>query len=142
VGFGGDLDALPDPFAIATFTSAGLDWHELEREPHRGVLATYRRLLEIRRREILPRLRGCDAGRAIAALADHAVVAVEWRLGDGAMLRLVGNFTAHPTAEAIALPAGRLLYCSHDAVPEGEAPRVLPGWFIAWFLATVDAPGA
>jgi len=42
---------IPDPQSPDTFHASRLDWSEREREPHRGILALYRRLLELRRTE-------------------------------------------------------------------------------------------
>ncbi len=42
---------IPDPQAPETFGVSRLDWSQREREPHRGTLALYRRLLELRRSE-------------------------------------------------------------------------------------------
>lgn len=45
-GFGGDV---PDPQDPETFARSRLDWEELGREPHAGMLRYYRELLRLRR---------------------------------------------------------------------------------------------
>lgn len=40
---------LPDPIAKETFEASRLDWGSLEREPHRTVLAFYRKLIRLRK---------------------------------------------------------------------------------------------
>lgn len=47
--FGWDPEAVPDPQALATFERSRLDWSELDREPHRRMLAWYRALIAARR---------------------------------------------------------------------------------------------
>jgi maltooligosyltrehalose trehalohydrolase len=41
--------AVPDPNAESTFTDSKLDWSEPAREPHAGLLRTYRELIALRR---------------------------------------------------------------------------------------------
>ncbi len=99
---------IPDPCADATFKSAVLDWGAAAQSGHREWLCWYTDLLALRRREIVPRLRGMTgrSGR-FQSLGEHALRA-EWRLGDGARLTLLANF-----GDAIDVPEkppGRLLY--------------------------------
>jgi maltooligosyltrehalose trehalohydrolase len=47
--FGWDPDEVPDPQDPATFMASKLDWDEMNREPHTGLLDWHRRLLEVRR---------------------------------------------------------------------------------------------
>jgi len=47
--FGWRPEDVPDPQAPATFERSRLDWSEVEREPHRGLLRWHRRLLALRR---------------------------------------------------------------------------------------------
>jgi maltooligosyltrehalose trehalohydrolase len=42
---------IPDPQAASTFAASKLDWRQLGREPHAGLLSWYRRLVALRRRE-------------------------------------------------------------------------------------------
>jgi maltooligosyltrehalose trehalohydrolase len=48
--FGWDPEEIPDPQAPETFLRSRLDWTDLEREPHRGLLAWHRALIALRRR--------------------------------------------------------------------------------------------
>jgi malto-oligosyltrehalose trehalohydrolase len=98
---------IPDPTAAATFERSVLDWSALERPAHRAALDRTRALLALRRREIVPRLPGARSG-TWRRLGDKAVE-VRWRMGDGAMLTLVANFSAAPV-EATA--KGRLLHAT------------------------------
>jgi hypothetical protein len=72
-------------------------------------------LLEIRQREIVPRLAGIPllAGR-YRTLGLQAVI-VEWHLGDRSRLILVANFSALTVPLPAEASGGRMLYSS--AVP-------------------------
>jgi maltooligosyltrehalose trehalohydrolase len=48
--FGWDPEQVPDPQAPQSFERSRLDWSEREREPHAGLLAWHRALLDLRRR--------------------------------------------------------------------------------------------
>jgi len=47
--FGWTADRVPDPQDAATFERSRLDWSELEREPHAGLLEWHRSLIRLRR---------------------------------------------------------------------------------------------
>ena len=47
--FGWDPAAVPDPQDADTFRRSRLDWQEVDREPHAGLLDWYRRLIRLRR---------------------------------------------------------------------------------------------
>lgn len=107
-------ERIPDPTAEATFAMSRLDWAKPGQAEHALWLARYRMLIEIRMREIVPRLAGMPpfAGR-YQVIAEKALI-VKWQLGDGSRLLLLANFSD----ESIPLPAeakdGRLLYSSAE----------------------------
>jgi malto-oligosyltrehalose trehalohydrolase len=121
---------IPDPNAEDTFRRAVLDWARIDAEPHAGWLAFYRRLLGLRRKEIAPRLAGLAGAAASWRRFDRGGLAAEWRLGDGSTLVVRANLAETRCVDASPVPAGRLLYASHESV-RGE----LPPWFVSWFLA-------
>jgi maltooligosyltrehalose trehalohydrolase len=47
--FGWNPEEVPDPQAVETFERSKLNWTERDKEPHAGLLAWYRRLIELRR---------------------------------------------------------------------------------------------
>ena len=47
--FGWNYGEIPDPQDAATFAQSKLDWSEMEREPHRGILDWYGRLIALRK---------------------------------------------------------------------------------------------
>jgi malto-oligosyltrehalose trehalohydrolase len=111
---------IPDATAPATFENAKLDWAERTRGTHANWLARYRRLIEIRKREIVPRLAGIAPG-GDCRLLDAAAIRVEWRLGDGARLVLLANF-GEQSVPLGQPPTGRLLYATADPPLSSVAP--------------------
>jgi malto-oligosyltrehalose trehalohydrolase len=106
-----NLDRLPDPNAVDTYEQskpAPNHAHAAEREK------LYMRLLALRRTQIVPRLVGTQALDACAVGAS-AVVA-RWRMGDGLLLILAGNFGA--TAVTIPPLKGELLFASSRTAEE------------------------
>jgi malto-oligosyltrehalose trehalohydrolase len=95
--------ALPDPNAIETF-----DRSIPKPDPERGKTREelYRKLLAIRRAELMPRLSGARALEA-KAIGPGAVLA-RWRMNDGAVLTLATNLGEAPVS--LRPPAGRVLF--------------------------------
>jgi maltooligosyltrehalose trehalohydrolase len=107
---------LPDPNAVETFERS------IPRpDPDRGAAREelYRKLLAIRRVELMPRLSGARAIEAKAIGA--AAVLARWRLNDGAVLTLAANLGEAPVN--VPPPAGRVLFDS----TAGAAPSLQSG---------------
>ncbi|MBI4183528.1 MAG: malto-oligosyltrehalose trehalohydrolase [Proteobacteria bacterium] len=127
---------IPDPLAPETAARAVLDWADPGLSPHRDWLAFYRRLIAIRRREVVPRLAGRGGGEAGFRLTGARGLSVHWRLGDGARLSLVANMGSEPLSPAPPVPPGRTLYASADRLPAALAGGAgLPPWGVVWTLA-------
>jgi len=122
---------IPDPTAEETFAMARLDWSEPCEEIHVTWLDRYRRLLAIRRREIVPRLPGIEAGGTYTVLGPMAV-RVGWRLGDGSTLVLLANFGDAPVPLSEPTDRGGMIYCSAEAPPEHDlAPHCAAFYLLA-----------
>jgi malto-oligosyltrehalose trehalohydrolase len=124
-------DALPDPNAVSTFErsipkpdAAGGD----------ARAALYRRLLAVRRTELMPRLKGASAMHA-SALGPAAVVA-RWRMGDGAVLTLATNLGESPVS--LKPLSGRALFESTD----GAAKALRDGRLPPFTTVALLVPGA
>lgn len=124
--FGAFADAhqrqrIPDPNALSTFQASrpqpGADQGAATR-------ALYRSLLQIRHRQLIPRL---PAARALdtRVLAEGALSA-RWRLGDGSRLRIDLNLSPH-RVELAPEPAGQLWF--------EHPPRSLDHWRQGWLPA-------
>jgi maltooligosyltrehalose trehalohydrolase len=121
-------ERIPDPCAAATFAGAVLDWKAVGRPPHREWFGWYKRLLALRRREIVPRLAGIGGNAGHWQALAESALQVTWRLGDGTLLLLLANFGS-AAATLTKKPRGRLLYAT------GETPAAtLPARSAAFFL--------
>ena len=137
-------ERIPDPNALSTFRASLLDWGAPTREPNRQRLKEVARLLDLRRRELSPRLRGmCGRSGQIRA-ADNQGLIVEWRLGDGSQLKVSANLGPvrwslpdRPTGEA----AGRLIFATSGAA-EAAGSGILPSWSVLVQLAESASKGA
>jgi len=123
---------LPDPTAMATFRSAQLDWSRRNDPRHAGWLDYYRRLLAIRARDIVPRIPDVRSGRCIK-LEDNGAFAVDWRLGDDAVLHLLANLTDH-AVPIVGRAAGRALFATHPNIRGAVTRNELQPWSVTWLL--------
>jgi maltooligosyltrehalose trehalohydrolase len=118
-------DEVPDPLEDSTFRSAILDWKSCSEGTGKERLTMVRKLLALRSREIVPRLAGAAFGEARAA--DNGLLTANWRMGDGAILRLTAN-----------LSAGAISHQRNDsagiAIWGGESGEVLAPWSVFWRL--------
>ena len=124
-------ERIPDPGADATFDSARLDWSALEQPHHASWIALYRSLLEIRAREVAPRLR--DMRRSAGYAVDDHLLQAHWTLGDGSQLHLISNLAAE-SRKRVVPPGGRVLYANIPAPEAALSQRTLPGWTVVWTL--------
>ena len=114
------MAAIPDPVALETFATSQLGTHP----PATPVI---RRLLDIRRQEIVPRLPGMRGGARYSVEATRLVVM--WRLGDGSALTLVANLAPAATAAPARSIVGRILW------GRNVNAATLPPWAVIWTLA-------
>jgi malto-oligosyltrehalose trehalohydrolase len=105
-------ERIPDPTAEATFAMSRLDWAEPAQPDHARWLARYRALIEIRRREMVPRIAGMPPRAGRYQVPVPQAVIVEWRLGDGSRLLLAANFSARQVPLPTAAGGGQMLYSS------------------------------
>jgi malto-oligosyltrehalose trehalohydrolase len=125
-------ERIPDPSSPDTFAKSKLRWDEIEREPHRAWLDYYKRLLQIRRDEIAPRIanvRGVDA--AYEKIGPCGLRA-HWRLDDATTLGLEANLCAEAKPGFSALPHGFVVFSTHDPT---FADSIAPPWSVRWTLA-------
>ena len=115
--------AIPDPQAQTTFESAKLDWAALGAAPHREWVEWYRRIIEVRAREIVPHLTGIARAGRYTLLGDGAV-AVRWDMADGALV-LAANLSDRAAKAPPA--AGRTIWS------EGRCDGAeLEPWSVRW----------
>jgi maltooligosyltrehalose trehalohydrolase len=113
--FGWDPEQIPDPQAESTFRASQLDWSELERAPHREILAWYRALLALRRSsaDLLD-------GRRDRVHVEYDESARWLRVQRGAVT-LCANLSRQPVR--LPAPNGQLVL-SHPAPPPRAAAHI------------------
>jgi 1,4-alpha-glucan branching enzyme len=94
----GARDRIPDPVAPDTFQRSKLDWGDTDREPHRSTLAWYRRILAMRRTEIVPRIPSV-VGSHYEGSAEGLLL-VEWNCATSEALVLQANLSSEPVRRA------------------------------------------
>jgi maltooligosyltrehalose trehalohydrolase len=125
---------VPDPVAQSSFLNSKLDWQERERPGNADFHDFYRRLLEVRRAEIIPLLAGVGGHAGThSQLGDHGF-AVEWKLTDARRLRLVANLSDTPL-DGFDPSDGRQLW-----VEGGASGTTLAGWSVVWSLLDPASP--
>ena len=113
----------PDPTSLETFMGAKLNWSETALADSSAMLDTYRELISIRRREIVPHLDACVS--EYARTAGH-IVEVCWSLGVDRRLRLVANLSSK-RGEATLNQKGRLIWATGVENMQGLGP-----WSVTW----------
>jgi maltooligosyltrehalose trehalohydrolase len=130
--------AISDPNDARTFANTVLNWTSLAASPHQQALTLHKRLLSVRRDEIVPRLRGLMTTEARYHVSQAGVLTVQWRLADGSRLALLANLSEQDAPSA-PRPIGRLLF----SVPESAAPAadsgLLGAWSVLWYLDAQSA---
>ena len=128
--FGWNPEEIPDPQAATTFEHSKLNWSESNKEPHAGLLAWYRRLIELR--------------REIPALSDGCLQRVRVSFDEAAKWFVVKR---NPVVVACNLnqatqrlpagiePASRLLLASEDKVRLSQDAIDLPPDSVAIVIA-------
>jgi maltooligosyltrehalose trehalohydrolase len=129
---GWDPAVVPDPQDPETFKRSKLDWSELGSGRHALLLATYRRLAELRRTH--PALTDPSFG-SISCAVDEESRVFRMRRGD---LLVVVNFGDDPASLPVG-PDADLLFASGDQVAVDRQCLRLPGHGGA-LLTGADAP--
>jgi maltooligosyltrehalose trehalohydrolase len=136
---------IPDPNDPETFARSRLDWSELDRPEHRAWRAFHRKLLALRRIEIVPRLAGMRGGAGTAVAVGATGLRVRWQLGDGTSLHLFANLSEQTLDDPAlgrplaAMPPTHLLHVEPAAAESALSAGRLPPWGVAWYLAPVGA---
>ena len=121
---------IPDPQAVETFVSAKLDWDNPQAPPYAERLEWYRRVIGVRRREIVPVLASW-AGRSarVNALGRNAVV-VRWATGgEDDALTLAANLAPVPH-RGFPPATGRVLWQEGTCGDDGT----FGPWAVRWTL--------
>lgn len=128
------LARIPDPNAEDTFRSAVLDRRFREHSDHQERLRLYRRLLLLRKRDVIPRLQGVPGRGARWRRLGSDGLRVDWVLGDGSGLTVLTNLSDQANARRTGPIHGRLLHGTHPEEEPGVQGAPLPPWSTFWYL--------
>ena len=117
-------DEIPDPLDEATFKSARLDWFSVAEPVAQDRLRLVRKLLTVRRAEIVPYLSGCRFDHV--AVRDGLLTA-RWALGHGRRLSLLANISNEGADTIERLPLGRIVW------GQRKKDRLVP-WAVLWAI--------
>ena len=124
--------SIPDPTDPGTVAAARLDWSKLHQPEHAQWLDHYRRLLAVRRRDIVPLIPQIRSGTCVKLEANGAF-AVDWSLDKGAVLHLLANLTDRP-APVVGRAAGRMIFSTHPNIRDSVKRNELAPWSVTWLL--------
>ena len=79
-----------------SFETSKLNWDEASEGEHRRFAWLYRRLIALRKQQIIPRLTGMKGHSGRFEVLGPCVIKVDWTLGDGSVLTLVANLSSDP----------------------------------------------
>ncbi|MGH3086903.1 MAG: malto-oligosyltrehalose trehalohydrolase [Rubrobacteraceae bacterium] len=124
-------ERIPDPGSEETFLSSKLRWEERDEPEHEEWFSLYKKLLALRRKEIIPRLKDIPGGESAHRLVGERGLRVQWTLGDGSLLTLLANLSGESLG-GFENVTGELLHATDNDATEDE--RELPPWSVAWYL--------
>lgn len=116
-------ERIPDPQAQATFTAAKLEWSELAVPAHAEWLEWYRRILQVRRRDLVPLLSQLTRAGTFEVVAPGSVQ-VRWQAGD-TRINLLLNLSDRDL-DTVPTLADRVLW--------QEGMRPLAAWSVCYWL--------
>lgn len=128
---------IPDPMAADTYLRAKIPWQEATSERGLAWRSFYRGLLHLRHRFVVPLLANLPGHGSRYYLIGKRALLVEWRLGDGSMLRLVAN-ADEKTLSAIPEVRGTVFYESEPGLASRLRHGSIPPWSVAWFLEPAE----
>ncbi len=123
-------ERIPDPNAETTFAASRLDWPTASMPGPQAWLDVYRRLLAVRRAEVVPLIPRIRPGTATATRWGVCGLTVTWPAGpDGPRLHLVTNLAA-TRSDGCRRPMGRPVYQSGSGLLGDCEAGYLPAWSV------------
>jgi maltooligosyltrehalose trehalohydrolase len=120
---------IPDPLAEGTFVSAKIDWEQASAAEHSEWLAWYKRILAVRRSEIVPFLEQIGGYAGSYRVIGKGAVLVCWTLGPDHVLMLAANLSERESA-AFPESQGKLIW-SEGSASHGSG---MGPWSVQWTL--------
>ncbi|GAC1032665.1 malto-oligosyltrehalose trehalohydrolase [Pseudomonas sp. No.21] len=100
--------SIPDPNALGTFTGSIPDCATCTEPGQQAWRVYYRRLLELRHAQLVPRLPGSQA--IGTRVLEEKAVSASWRLGDGSLLRIDLNLASAPVRAPLPHDGARVIF--------------------------------
>jgi malto-oligosyltrehalose trehalohydrolase len=123
-------ERIPDPLAGATFQSAKLDWAQSKEGVHAEWLDWYRRILEVRKRFVIPHVREMAGHAGIFKVIGTGAVVVRFRNINGSRELVLAANLSNDSRHDFPLQAGHILW------REGARQEVslMRPWSVYWSL--------
>jgi maltooligosyltrehalose trehalohydrolase len=122
------VETIPDPDDPRTFAAAKLQWERARDPANVAWRERYRSLLEVRKREIIPRIPAIVAGATIWERLGPMALRVTWRIGMSEELMLTANLRDTPLPHAGR--EGRRLWSE----PHTQDDSRLEAWAVLWTI--------
>jgi len=126
---GSDAIELPDPMAEESFTSCKLDWNDRSEDEGQRHLSFIKRLIGIRKSQIIPRLAGIRGHSGQYELLAAQALKVSWRLGDESTLSVFANLSPE-TLNGVKVWSKDHLWLEGFATDQSLGP-----WTVVWTLS-------
>src|SRR5262249_5582557 len=129
---------IPDPCESSTFSDSKLQWNQRTVEIHQDWLDHYKRLLALRKKEIIPKLKA--GGKVTASFETFGEKALHctWNFADQSHLYLLANLgDAKSEFPASKHSASRVVFQvskskTFDAQGKDWLENPLPPWTVIW----------
>lgn len=131
-------ERIPNPIYPSTFQQSILDWGSANLSEHNPWLELHRKLLALRREQLIPRLYDLTGQPKSYTQLNQQALSARWVLGDGSELFLIANLGDKAVA-GISLPLDHVLFTTHAELSERHEAEQLPPWSVVWMLHTRDA---
>lgn len=118
-------EKIPDPNDVETFTRSAFNESLHRDNEHEEWRNYYQHLLELRHKEIIPRLKGAKSSQ-VNILAERALCAA-WQMGDGCVLRIYINLSPLPIHATPAWNDARLIFSHQVLKAEYQQGILTPG---------------
>ena len=122
-------ERIPDPGADETFYSGKLAWDELGQPEHAAWLDWYKRILQVRREQILPLIGQIGAHAGEFTVLAPGAVRVCWKIDQKLLLTLTANLS-DTTLDDVLSAGGRTVWTEGPLL---ENNRMGP-WSLRWAL--------
>jgi len=123
-------ERIPDPQDEETFRAAKLDWSQIQEEVHAEWLEWYRRILKVRKEQLVPLLGGFTGHSGMYEVLGTGAIVVRYWHSDGVQQLILTANLSDTSTEGFPKLAGKTLW---QEGPE-QAGDTLRPWSVRWSL--------